>query len=315
MTDTLVFDDADQQVFRCRFESSEGWILERGERLSPNWRFTARCSDGEIVVRDSQTGVVSRRIDGCKPAWRPRIGNRLTWVRDGAVYERGRPLLSADDLRAAARRHPNLAFTDEDLRMEVHVRALAWMDVDHLAASLGIRAERSAPEFLLVVFEGRKVVVAATNFRTTPSRFVATRTGSLLAGDDGTIVTAEGNVVDPPDEISEPRDVSFSPDERWLAWATGHSVYLVGTPRNNEPGKIIRLPIPAQDLGWGLVSQATQVGPPIRRGRKRRRRRRRPARWAPYRCVPTGRRRSGRDPVRGRCRPRHAGARSLRSRR
>ena len=239
---------------RCRFDSTDGWILNENETLSPNWRFVASCDDGEIVVRRSQTGVVSRRFDGCRPVWRPRIGNRLTWVRDGAIYERRRALLSADELRAAARRHPNLAFIDEDLPMKVRVRGLAWMDTDHLAASLEIHPERSATEFLLVVFEGRKVVVAATNFRTSPSRLFATRTGSLLAGDDGTIVTAEGDVVDPPTQIPEPLAVSISPDERWLAWTTGRSVYLVGTPRNNEPGKIIRIPIAARDLAWERVT-------------------------------------------------------------
>jgi hypothetical protein len=250
---------------RCRFHSTEGWILGENEVLSPNWRSIAACRRSRIVVRDLQTGAIRKRIDGCTPAWRPQVGNRLTWARDGAIYERGRPLLSAADLRAAARHHPNLANLGSGIPMKVHVRALAWVDMDHLAASLDIRAERSAPEFLLVVFEGRKVALAATNFRTTPSRLFATRTGSFVAGDDGTIVTADGDVVDPPDQLPDARAVSFSPDERWLALVTGRSVYLVGTPRNNEPGRIIRIPVEAQDLSWELVNQVTQVGPPIRR--------------------------------------------------
>jgi hypothetical protein len=239
---------------RCRFNSTDGWILRENEVLSPNWRYVASCRDGEIVVRNSQTGVVSRRIEGCKPAWRPRIGNRLTWVRDGAVYERHGPLLDADELRAAARRHPNLAFVDEDLPMKVHVRALAWIDVDHLAAALEIHAQRSAPEFLLVVFEGRRVVVAATNFRTSPSRLFAAPAGSFVAGDDGTIVTPAGEVIDPPAQIPNPVTVSFSPDERWLAYATENRIYLVPTPRNNDPARILTIPLAARDLGWERIT-------------------------------------------------------------
>jgi hypothetical protein len=238
----------------CRFDTTDGWVLRENEVLSPNWRFVASCRDGEIVVRDARTGRVHRRIDGCKPTWRPRIGNRLTWVRDGAIYERGRPLLTAGDLRAAAREHPNLAFVEDDVRIGVHVRALAWLATDHLAASLEIRAERSAPEFLLVLFEGREVIVAATNFRTSPRRLFGAPAGSFVAGDDGTIVTIEGNVIDPPAQIPDPHSVSPSPDERWLAYATENRIYLVPTPRNNDPNRILTIPRATRDLAWQRVT-------------------------------------------------------------
>jgi hypothetical protein len=263
-----VLQDEGHEVIRCRFDSTEGWLLDEGERLSPDHRLVAECVSRRgryVTVSDARTGVVRRRMSGCESTWRPPVGHRLTWAHGEAVYERGRPLLTRDDLERAARHHPNLAFLKDDIPMRVHVRALAWVDADHLAASLEIRAQRSAPEFLFVVFEGRKVIVAATNFRTSPRRLFATPTGSFVAGDDGTIVTAAGDVVDPPDQLPTGRAVAFSPDERWLAYVTGRSIYLLGTPRNNEPGRIIRLPIPARDLAWERVNQATQVGPPIRR--------------------------------------------------
>jgi hypothetical protein len=44
--------------------------------------------------------------------------------------------------------------------------------------------------------------------------------------------------------------VAFSPDERWLAYVNGTSIFFVGTPFGDEPGRIIRRPKAAQDLVW-----------------------------------------------------------------
>jgi hypothetical protein len=259
----LVDEDPLLQPDRCRFDSTDGWILHEGERLSPNWRFIARCGEGKIVVRELDTRTVRRRVDGCAPAWRPPVGSRLTWARGEAIYERGRPLLTRRDLHTIARRHPNIAHLRAPFH--VHVVDLAWMDADHLVASFEIRSRFVPHEYLAVLLEGKTVIGQATSFQDRLGRWFASPAGSFAAAEEGTILTADGLTVPRPDDLPQGRAVAFSPDERWLAYVTGRSIYVIGTPRNNEPGRIIRLPIAARDLVWERVSQATQVGPPIRR--------------------------------------------------
>ena len=260
LVDQGISEDAEP---RCRFDSTDGWILEEGEVLSPNWRFIARCSDGEIVVREAETGIVRRRLEGCAPAWRPEIGNRLTWARGEAVYERGRPLLTRRDLRTLARRHPNI----DDVRapFRVRVRDLVWMEAEHLLVSLEMRSPHFPREYITVVLEGGESVVGqATSFQGPVDTWFATSSGSLAAAADGTILSSDGETVVRPDQLSIARAVAFSPDERWLAYVSGRSVYLLGTPRNNEPGRIIRLPVPAQDLAWERTTTNLTCPPPTR---------------------------------------------------
>jgi hypothetical protein len=237
----------------CRFDSTDGWILREGERLSPNWRLMAQCRGDEIVVRDTDEGDVRRRIRGCVPAWREQVGNRLTWARGEAVYERGRPVLNAKDLHEIARHHPNIS--DLGVPFRVLVTDLAWLDPEHLIVSLAIRARFGpSPEFLAVLLEGKTVLGQATTFQGRLGHWFASSAGSFAASEEGTILTAGGEAIARPNEVPGGPAVAFSPDERWLAFVTGWSVYLVGTPRNNEPGRIIRIPIPARDLGWERIT-------------------------------------------------------------
>ena len=69
---------------------------------------------------------------------------------------------------------------------------------------------------------------------------------------NGTIMGWDGESRDPPIGLPAGRAVAFSPDERWLAYVTGRSIYLLGTPANDEPGRVIRLAVPARDLVWNL---------------------------------------------------------------
>ena len=237
----------------CRFDSDDGWILDEAERLSPNWRLIAQCSGDEIVVRDTDEGDVRRRIRGCTPDWREPAGNRLAWARGEAVYERGRVLLDAKDLHQIARQqHPNVANLAVPLR--VRVTDLAWLDPEHLIVSLRIRARFGRFEFLAVLLEGKTVIGRASTFQGPLGHWFASSAGSFAASEEGTILTAGGDAIARPNGVPAGPAVAFSPDERWLAFVTGRSVYLVGTSRNNEPGRIIRIPIPARDLGWERIT-------------------------------------------------------------
>lgn len=262
MTDTLVFDEDDRQVFRCRFDSTDGRILEEGEHLSPDWRFTARCHRGEIVVRGATNGVVKRRLDGCALAWRPPVGNVLTWARGAAIYEDGRALLHRKDLLRAVRRNTTLADVASGVRVRLRVTDLAWFDVDHLIVSVNVNVRFGGRFPAVVLFEGVRPLLASPGFF---RDWIVSPAGSFAAAAGGPVVTLDGDLVDLPNGLPLGRAAAFSPDERWLAYVSGQSIYVVGTPRNNEPGRIIRLPVAARDLAWELLSQAPQVGPPIRR--------------------------------------------------
>jgi hypothetical protein len=240
---------------RCRFASNEGWVLAEGERLSPNWRYTARCEGGRIVIRDADTRAVDRRVEGCAADWRPPAGNRLTWARGDVIYERGQPLLTRRELRAAGRRHPFLRELPPDFELRVRVTDLRWVSPDRIVVSLRIR-DPYGGDFLGALFEGRRVVALAPGVLT---GWFPSPAGSFVAASSGTILTAEGDVVETPTGLPAGTAVAFSPDERWLAYVTGRSVYLIGTPRNAEPGRLIRLPIPARDLAWERISQVTRV--------------------------------------------------------
>jgi hypothetical protein len=101
------------------------------------------------------------------------------------------------------------------------------------------------------------VVALVADFRGPSRELVVSPAGSFLTDNRGTVVTKQGRSYPLLEGIPRPSTVAFSPDERWLALATGTSVYLVGTPTNL--GHVIRLPVPAQDLAWEGVSRATRV--------------------------------------------------------
>jgi hypothetical protein len=256
-----ITDEVIPGVTRCRFSSEDGRVAAEDEALSPDWSFVAQCNEGTIVVRDADTGEVRRRIEGCAPAWRPPGGNRLTWARGEAVYERGRPLLTRSDLHELARRHPNVA----QLGVPFHVRItdLAWMDLDHLVVSLQVRSTNIPREYLAVLLEGETVIAQATTFQDRLGHWFASSAGSFIAAEEGTMLTADGDTVQRPDGLPPGRAVAFSPDERWLAYVTGRSVYLIGTPSNNEPGRILQLPVAAQDLAWERLTTTPTFPPEI----------------------------------------------------
>jgi hypothetical protein len=260
MDDNVVREEGGTEVFHCRFSAPGGRILEEGEVISPDQRSVARCvvrGRRYVAVSDAASGIVRRRLAGCVPAWRP--DGQLTYARGESIYQRGRPLLSRNDLHLAARKHPNVANVAAGVRFRVRVTDLAWLDEEHLVASLEIRLPYVEFQYLGVLFDGTAVVALAARFGQRLRGWVVSSAGSYAASEDGTIVLRDGGSVDPPQNLPTGRAVAFSPDEQWLAYATGVSIYLIGTPRNGEPGRIIRLPVQAQDLVWEGVSRATRV--------------------------------------------------------
>jgi hypothetical protein len=257
MEDNVIREEGGSAVIHCRFDAAGGRILEEDERMSPDRSTIAHCRAGTIEVRAADNGIVARSIRGCPPAWRP--DGRLTYPRGSEILEEGRPLFTTLELRAAARLHPNIAGLAAGVPIFAHATDLAWLDENHLVATLEIRVQSVEPENLAVLFDGKAVVAVATNRGRGLGNWIVSAAGSYAASEDGTIVSRDGGSRDPPQNLPDGRAVAFSPDEQWLAYATNASVYLIGTPRNSEPGRIIRLPVPAQDLVWEDVSRTTRV--------------------------------------------------------
>jgi len=236
-----------EPVRRCTFAMDGGRLLADDEVISPDRTYIARCRRGHVEVRDSASGRLRSRIRGCAPAWRP--DGTLTYARDGRVLLGGRTvLLSRDDLRAAARRNPNVGGLGPGFSFRVRVTDISWLDAEHLLVSVEIPLPYGEVQPLAALFHGTEIVGVV--FGQPLRHWIVSSAGSFAAAADGTIIARNGDAVDPPQALPDGTAVAFSPDEQWLVYVTGVSVYFVGTPRNSEPARIIRLPIPAQDFEW-----------------------------------------------------------------
>ena len=250
MLDEVVREDGGALFRLCRFGVGGGRYLSDSQLPSPDGRFVAECQAGRIAVWELESGIPRQSLRGCPPAWRP--DGRLTYPLGDRIMEGDRILYTAADLRAAARRHPNIAGLgpESGVRIFVHATDLAWLDEKHLVASLEIRSRFAEFQYATVLFDGKAVVGFTTSFGGLLEGWVVSPTGSFAAAENGTIVARDGDFTEPPRNLPTGRAVAFSPDDQWFAYVTGISAYLIGTPRNSEPGRIIRLPIEAQDIVW-----------------------------------------------------------------
>jgi hypothetical protein len=255
MIDEVVREDDGGELFRCRFEVGGGRFLDEGDAVSRDGVFGARCDGPRTVVWEIESSRPLRSYRGCPPAWRP--DRRLTYPRGDRIMEEDRVLFSARDLRATARSHPNLH--EFDGRLFVHATDLAWLDENRLIVSLEARARYLEPQYLTAMFLGKALVGAASRFGQPAGSWFVSSARNYAAAEDGTIVTRDGDFTEPPGNLPTGRATAFSPDEQWLAYVTGVSIYLIGTPRNSEPGRIIRLPVEAEDLSWEPAGRGTTI--------------------------------------------------------
>jgi hypothetical protein len=248
MVDDVVRRENGAGAFRdCRFSVAGGRFRDDDELMSPDGQLIARCRAGHVEVFIASGERRLSRVPGCAPAWRPDSG--LTYARNGEILLDGAVvLISKGELRRIARRHPNVANLGAGVPYRVRVLALAWLDQARLAASLRVDIESVEPQHFVVLLDGDRMLALLADFSGPIRDLVVSPAGSFLADDRGTVVTKQGRSYPLMEGIPRPSTVAFSPDESWLAVATGVSVYLVGTPRNL--GRVILLPVPAQDLVW-----------------------------------------------------------------
>jgi hypothetical protein len=246
LLDQVTRSDRGGPVRFCRFSDAGGRFTGPGVVESPGGGEVASCDSGRITVRDSSSRKALRSFAGCAPAWHPN--GQLTYARGEEVLEDARVLYSRAELHRIARHHPNVAGLGQGIPFRVRVLGLAWLNRKLLAASLQVDIESVEPQYFVVLLDGDRILALDAPFGRPARKLVVSPGGAFVAEDNGTLLSRQGRSYDRLEGIPPPRAVVFSPDDGWLAMATGTSVYLVGTPRNL--GRVIRLPIPAQDLVW-----------------------------------------------------------------
>jgi hypothetical protein len=250
MVDDVVRGDTGARAFHyCRFGVGGGRIRDDDELISPDGQLVARCRAGHVEVFIESGERRLSRVPGCAPAWRPDGG--LTYARNGEILLGGGVvLISTADLRRAANRHPNVRGVVGGHPVKVGVTALAWFDERRLAAALRIRILGVEPQYLLVVFEGRRVVASAVRFTGPLGALVTSPAGSYVADEGGMIMARNGVATDIAEGLPNGRVVTFSPDDRWVLLVTRNSIYLVATPVTEAAIRTLRLPVDASDAVW-----------------------------------------------------------------
>jgi hypothetical protein len=241
----------------CRFSSSPdgAFALPGAAEWSPHGGLYAREVDDVIEV-GSPFGREPLRFPGRAPAFKP--DGTFTYVRGSEVVEwttrcpPGSRLFTLTGDNAAARCRRTL-LTGLDVARAVPGRirgisSLAWLSNTRLAAVVDEEPTKlGSPEFVAVL-EGRRLVAA------TPHSFsltidVSPRGGYFAIWFEAALELRDRDgrqIVFPP--LRDVRALAWSPDERWTAVATRHSVYVFRT--NEGEARVRRLPIEARDLAW-----------------------------------------------------------------
>jgi hypothetical protein len=259
LEDEVVHQEDGSEYRQCQFSVGAGRILASDEVASPDGQLVARCRGGQVEVLVAAAQRRLSRERGCAPAWRP--DGTLTYTRAGAVYAGHETVLSAPDLREIARRHPILAGFDPRARVRVRVLDMTWLDDERLIAAIEIKPQYVEFLYESILYDGEAVIGVTGNFGRLARGWFAGSSGVFAAAENGTIMMRSGDSVDPPQGLPEGRAVAFSPDDQWLAYLTARSVYLIGTPMNIEPGRVIQIPLAAQDLAWEALNPATRAFP------------------------------------------------------
>ena len=249
-----------------RDEAVSGFVLYSDQDCRLHSLLLPRMIDD--VVRNEDGGDVFRcrfDVEGGRivPGHTSIAGNLA--VRSGEIVSGDRVVLTHEDLIRAARRHPNISGYDRSIPVQITVDDLASFGEREPVVAMTISARFLEPQYLIAFFDGHDVRAVAASFRGPYRHLFTSNDGALIGAEDGTVITRTGRTIDPPQGLPTSRAIAFSPDDRWIVRVNGISTFLVGAPEGGRTGRIIRLPIRAQDLVWEPVTSGTSVGPPIRR--------------------------------------------------
>jgi hypothetical protein len=130
------------------------------------------------------------------------------------------------------------------------VKDLAWLSNTRFVTVVGDAGVTGYRE-LVPVIEGTRLVGATMSEFGEGLRLEASPRGSIFTAWYGdslvTVRDRNGDLVTFP-TIPRVQAVTWSPDERWTAAATAHSVFVFRT--NTGEARVRRLPIVAYDLAW-----------------------------------------------------------------
>jgi hypothetical protein len=245
----------------CRFSiSGNGQAAFPGKvAWSPHGGLYAREIDGMIEF-GSPFSHQTLRFPGRAPAFKP--DETFTYVRDNEVVEwttrcpPGSRLFTLTGDNAIARCRRVLLSASELHRAlpetlgALVVKDLAWLSNTRFVTVVGDASINGYRE-LVPVIEGARLVGATMSAFGEGLRLEASPRGSFFTAWYGdslvTIRDRDGDLIAFP-TIPRVQAVTWSPDERWTAAATAHSVFVFRT--NTGEARVRRLPIVAYDLAW-----------------------------------------------------------------
>ena len=118
----------------------------------------------------------------------------------------------------------------------------------------------SPRERVVALLQGTEALLVHPRWEVRDARFIrSSPQGGYYAfvgmEQDGVrVFTRGGRPLTLPEGIDAPQTVAWSPDERWTALATEHSVYVFSTERPQEV--VIRIPLVVRDLDWSASALA-----------------------------------------------------------
>ncbi len=247
----------------CRFSISGNGQAAFPDKAawSPHGGLYAREIDG-VIEFGSPFSHQTLRFPGRAPAFKP--DGTFTYVRDNEVVEwttecpPGSRLftLTGDNATVRCRR---VVLSQGDLRRALIsaddsgplvLKDLEWLSDSRLVAVVGHAGISGYREHLSVLDGGRVVGTLHSEFGE-GMRVEASPQGNFFTAWYGdslvTIRDREGDLIAFP-PVARVRALTWSPDERWTAVATEHSVFVFRT--NTGEARVRRLPIVASDLAW-----------------------------------------------------------------
>jgi hypothetical protein len=248
----------------CRFSlSPSGENGMPGNAVwSPNGGLYAR-EDAKLVELGSPfSHRPPLRFPGHAPAFKP--DGTFTYVYANEVVEwttdcpAGVQLftLVGDNATARCRR---VRLTEADLRRAqisadrtgpLILKDLAWLSDSRLVTVVADFGPRGYQEHLSVIERDRLIGATISEFREGLRVETSPRGGFFAAWFGDSLVTIrdrEGDLISFP-PLQPVHALTWSPDERWTAAATEHSVFVFRT--NEGEARVRRLPILARDLAW-----------------------------------------------------------------
>ena len=245
----------------CRFSiSGSGQAAFPGKAAwSPHGGLYARES-GEMIEFGSPFSHETLRFPGRAPAFKP--DETFTYVRDNEVVEwttkcpPGSRLFGLTGDNAVVRCRRVLLSSSELHRAlpetigALVVKDLAWLSNTRFVSVVGDASITGYRE-LVPIIEGARLVGPTLREFGEGLRLEASPGGNFFTAWYGdslvTIRDRNGDLVAFP-TIPRVQAVTWSPDERWTAAATAHSVFVFRT--NVSEPRVRRLPLVAYDLAW-----------------------------------------------------------------